>query len=304
MKKIQLIFFFFLLNLFSSFGQTVPDSLRDNQRVKITLENGFTKSGYLIHDTDVEVKIWSEEIGFLKIPKLQIKKIEFIEPKADLKKIDSEESDYIHHNAITNSAFAPKKGDAYIRAPYYLAGCVDYGITDNFTLGLDAFYFVVVNLNLRYSFKLTDNSKLAFSIGTYYTYIGGGFSSDNSLFSARGVYSFGTADKNFSIGGTFLTNFQRTEIGVAHFSNMTRISNRAYFLADLMFAPDLRSLNIDVNYIGVGFIGIRIKTKKDNRIDLGFANIVTEYKQYSYSGGYFNERIFVPSPYVQVSYKL
>jgi hypothetical protein len=304
MKKIQLISFFFLLNFFGAFGQTVPDSLLDNQKVKITLENGISKSGFLIYDTDEELKIWSEDFGFLKVPKIQIRKIEFIDIKSDNKKSDSEETDYLHHNAMTNSAFAPKKGDFYIRAPYFLAGCVDYGITDNLTVGLDAFYFVLVNLNLRYSFKLSENSKLALSLGSYYTYLVGGFSSDNSMLSARAVYSFGTADKNFSIGGTFLTNFQRAEIGVAHFSNMTRISNRAYFLADLSFAPDLRSLNIDVNYVGVGFIGIRFKTKKDNRIDLGFANIVTEYKQYSYSGGYFYERVFVPAPYVQVSYKL
>jgi hypothetical protein len=306
MKNLFFLFIFFFSLSFITKAQTVPDTLLDNKKVEIILEEGNTKSGYLIHDNDTEVKIWSEKFGYLKIPKIQIKEIKYIKDLPDLKVRNKEvtDEDYLHHNAITNSAFAPKRGDVYIRTPYFLVGCLDYGITDKLTVGLDAFYFAALNLNLRYSFRLSEKSKLAVGLGAYYTYFGGSFSTDNSLLSARAIYTFGSEARNFSIGGTFLTNFGRVETGLAHFSSMTKISDRVYFLSDIVFAPSVRSLNIDVNYIGVGFLGIRIKTRRQNRIDLGLANLLMENTYYNHIGVRQFERIFVPLPYIQISYKL
>lgn len=296
----------FILSFSNVIAQTIPDSLKDNSRVKIILENKIEKSGFLIHDNDQEVKIWSENFGFLKIQKIQIKEIIFLNDDyyVNKNKLDTNDTNYIHHNAITNSAFAPKKGEFYIRSPYYLNASADYGITDNFTVGFGAFYFIAVNLNLRYSFKFSEKSRLALAVGSYYTYIGGSYSSSSSLFSVRALYSYGTAEKNFTFGGTFLTNFQRIEMAIAHFSSITKISKRTYFLSDISFAPDLRSLGADLSYIGVGFIGIRIKTRKDNRLDIGFANIIMEGFYYNFNGNRIYERYYVPAPYVQLSYKL
>lgn len=302
----KLFCFVFLLSFSNVIAQTIPDSLKDNSRVKIILENKIEKSGFLIHDNHEEVKIWSENFGFLKIQKLQIKEIIFLNEDYNINKnkLDTNETDYIHHNAITNSGFAPKKGDFYIRAPYYLNASADYGVSDNFTVGFGAFYFVAVNLNLRYSFKFSEKSRLSLAIGSYYTYFGGGYSNSSSLFSAKALYSYGTPEKNFTFGGTFLTNFQRIETAIVHFSSIHKISQRTYFLSDISFAPDLRSLGADLNYIGIGFFGIRIKTRKDNRLDLGFANIVLESYYFNFNGTRYYDRVYVPAPYVQLSYKL
>lgn len=302
----KLLCFVFLLSFSNVIAQTIPDSLKDNPRVKIILENKIEKIGLLIHNNDQDVKIWSENFGFLKIQKIQIQEIVYLNDEYHLNKNnpDTNETDYIHHNAITNSGFAPRKGDFYIRTQYYLNASADYGVTDNFTVGLGAFYFVAVNLNLRYSFKFSEKSRLSLAIGSYYSYLGGSYSNSSSLFSAKALYSFGTPEKNFTIGGTFLTNFHRVETAIVHFSSIHKISKRTYFLSDISFAPDLRSLGADLNYIGIGFFGIRIKTRKDNRLDLGFANIVLESYYFNFNGTRLYERFYVPAPYVQLSYKL
>lgn len=306
MKKIFFLFLFIFCQHFFASAQVVPDSISKQPRVTVTLENKMVKTGYLITDTEEEIKIWSEKFGFLKISKIQVKEIVYMDQDQiqKNKNYSTDDSNYVHHNAMTNSAYAPKKGDIYIRAPFYLVGCVDYGITNHLTLGLDAFYFAAVNLNLRYSFDLSEKSKLAVAVGSYYSYIGGVFSSNSALLSARAVYTFGSPDRNISVGGTFITNFRRVETGLVNFSSITKISPRTYFLTDIVVAPSLRSMNLDVNYFGIGFLGIRIKTRKDNRIDLGFANIVTETSYPNFNGNIIHERYYVPAPYVQVVYKL
>jgi hypothetical protein len=302
----QLLVFLFLLSFTQIFSQDQPDSLKKNSKVKIILENKNEKSGYLVYDSDEEVKIWSEKFGFLKIPKIQIKEIIYLKDDYFETKVEEDTSatDYIHHYAITNSAFAPKKGDIYIRTQYFVSATADYGVTNNFTIGLGAFYFAAVNLNLRYSFSFSEKSKLGLAVGSYYSYLGGGYSSSSSIFSARATYTYGTPVKNFSIGGTFITNFQRMETGIVQFSSLHKMSKKTYFISDISFAPSLRSISSDLNYIGIGFFGIRIKTKKGNRLDLGFANIFIETSYNTFNGTRIYENLYIPAPFIQLAYKL
>lgn len=300
MKYLVILFVFFNL---SAWAQNVPDTLKDNKKVLVILENGVEKSGYLIYDNDEEIKIWSEKIGFIKIQKIQIAEIRFTTEEAKEIKGESE-NDYSGFNAITNNAFAPSKGDSYIRTAYFSAGVFDYGLTDDLTLGFDAFFFTAMNVNLRYKFDFSESTRLSLSSGFYYTYLGGGFSSNSALFSARAVFTVGSTDKNFSIGGTFVSNFNRIETGFLTFSSITPVSKRTSFITDFIIAPDLRPVDLDLNYFGLGFLGMRIKTRKGNRLDLGIANILTESTWYNWNGTSYTDRVFVPIPYIQLAYKL
>lgn len=302
MKYILTFNFLFLFTFFVK-AQTVPDSLKENQRVNILLENGSHKKGYLVFENDTEIKIWSEEIGFYRISKDKIRKIEYV--KIDTKiRNGLEESDYIHHNAFTNSALAPRKGELYIRAPLFSSACLDLGITDNLTIGLDAFYFVAMNLNARYKFNLSENTKFSLASGVYYSYLAGGFGPRSTLYSQRAVFTFGGNDKNISLGGIYLTNFKRMEIGVITLSGMLKMNDKNKLLIDILVAPDIRSLNVDATDFSFGFFGIRHQTRKGNRLDLGLANLFFNGYYYSYPSGYVRDRFFMPIPYVQMAFKL
>lgn len=298
-----LLFLLFVLFGITGFTQQVPDSLKDNQKVKLYFESGSTKSGYLIYDNDTEIKIWSHEVGFLKTNKTNLARIEFLSSDVKIKS-ENEEISFQHAYALTNSALPPPKGEMYIRMPYYFNGVLDYGITKDLTLGLDVFYLAAMNANLRYRINFSENSNLAVAVGSYYTYFGGSFSGKSALFSSRLVYTVGDKDKNFSVGVNYFTNFNRIEIFNATVAICRKIYNRNYFIADLNIVPDLRSINGDLNYFGVGFLGLRIITKKDRCWDLGVSNILTESSYYSYNGNWIHDRFYLPLPYFQYSLKI
>lgn len=294
-------FIFFCVTGFAQ--QQVPDSLKDNQKVKLYFESGSTKSGYLIYDNDTEIKIWSYEVGFLKTSKANLSRIEYLTSNEKIIE-ENEEITFQHAYAFSNSALPPPRGEMYIRMPYYFNGVLDYGITKDLTLGLDVFYLAAMNANLRYRLNFSENSNLSLSVGSYYTYFGGSFSGKSALLSSRIVYTIGDKDKNFSVGANYLTNFNRIELFNATIAICQKIHNRNYFIADLNIAPDLRSINWDLNYIGVGFLGLRIITKKDRCWDVGVSNILTESSYYSYNGNRVLDRFYLPLPYFQYSFKI
>ncbi len=132
------------------------------------------------------------------------------------------------------SAFNLKKGDLYYNTVYFLIHDVQYGISDNFSMGIGTTVIgLPIYLTPKISFPLGEKSALAIGdmllLGTWGTNALGNLAYLN--------YSYGGPDGNLSIGGGYLyTNdsdiTSETHSIVANFSTMARMSRQIFFLME------------------------------------------------------------------------
>lgn len=178
----------------------------------------------------------------------------------------------------TRYFFAPsarnlKKGDLYYNTVYFLLHDIQYGITDNFSMGIGTSVIgLPVYLTPKLSIPLSEKSTLAVGdmpmFGTYGTEFFGNL--------AYGVYTYGGSDGNITIGaGHLYTNeneiTSETSSLVTNFSAMARISPYIFYLTEnyVMTANFQRSAwggSTEENFIQrntfwYGMMGIRIVSK-------------------------------------------
>ncbi len=174
--------------------------------------------------------------------------------------------------------FAPsarnlKKGELYYNAVYFLLHDIQYGLSDNFSIGIGTSVIgLPVYLTPKLSLPLGEKSTLALGdllmVGTYGTEAIGNL--------AYGVYTYGGADGNVSLGaGHLYTNENQltgqTSSLVSNFSAMARISPYIFYLTEnyVMSANFNREAWTGNNYtefvqrntFWYGIMGIRIVSK-------------------------------------------
>lgn len=178
------------------------------------------------------------------------------------------------------SAFNLKKGELYYNAVYFVLHDIQYGVTDNFSMGIGtSIAGLPIYLTPKLSFHLNEKNVLGIGdmpmFGTWGTDFMGNL--------AYGVYTHGDVNGNFTLGaGHLWTNeneiTNQTSSLVANFSALGRMSPYIFFLTEnyIMSANFKRtaSWNMGIDYIEedfeqrntfwYGILGVRIVSKKRN----------------------------------------
>lgn len=149
-------------------------------------------------------------------------------------------NDYLYHNEhYTRHFFSPtawnlNEGELYYNTVYFFLHDVQYGISDNFSLGMGTTLIgIPFYLTPKISFRI--NEKSAFSLGDILIFGTWGSSFFGNLL--YGIYTYGSRDHNVSLaGGWFFTNDNDLTFGsssaVLNFSAMTRISDFVYLVTE------------------------------------------------------------------------
>lgn len=239
----------------SQFSIPGPDEL---SLIKMKGESGITYVGTIIERNDTEITILTDANTKIQILLVRIQDIRAI-PKSQI-----HNGEYWYPNPndsrylFAPSAFNLKKGEGYYQNTYLFINTFNYGITDNFSMGLgfefistfaslgasdfDPIYF----LTPKYSMQVAENVRVG--VGVLY----GKISDDIGGFGVGyGLVTYGNPEHNATLGlgfGFFDGEFSADP--VITLSGMTRLSRRISLVTENWFFP------ADV-YRGIISYGIR-----------------------------------------------
>lgn len=226
--------------------------------IKMKGESGITYVGTIIERSDKEITILTDANTKIQIVLSSVQDIRAI-PKSQI-----HNGEYWYPNPndsrylFAPSAFNLKQGEGYYQNTYLFINTFNYGITDNFSMGLgfefistfaslgasdfDPIYF----LTPKYSMQLAENVRVG--VGVLY----GKISDDIGGFGVGyGLVTYGNPEHNATLGlgfGFFDGEFSSDP--VITISGMTRLSRRISLVTENWFFP------ADV-YRGVISYGIR-----------------------------------------------
>jgi hypothetical protein len=173
-----------------------------------------------------------------------------------------------HHDSrhfFAPSAYNLKKGELYYSTYFGLQHEIQYGLTDNFSVGGGTTVGIIpIYVTPKLSFRVAEKVQLAvgdlFVAGTYVPFV---------VNVAYGALTIGSHNKNVTFSGgmlnTTFTNFEGRQIGpqaVMNISTMQGFSRYVYLISENYFVPRGNSGN--ANNIFAGFSGLRfVRKKKD-----------------------------------------
>lgn len=179
------------------------------------------------------------------------------------------------------SAFNLKKGELYYNAVYFVLHDIQYGISDNFSMGIGtSIAGMPLYLTPKLSFRL--NEKNAIGIGDLPMF--GTWGTDFMGNLAYGVYTHGDVNGNFTIGaGHLWTNeneiTDQTSSLVVNFSALGRMSRYIFFLTEnyimsasfkrtaYFYGGDYNEAEFEQrNTFWYGIAGVRIVSKNRNLV--------------------------------------
>lgn len=194
----------------------------------VELRSGTSFLGTLLEATPVELTFQSKDLGRLTVQRSNIRQLVLLSHEQALRGFE-----YVGNG--TRMLFAPtarnlRRGEGYVQSLEVILASVNYGITDNISVGLllpivPSLGISVVAITPKVSAPVTD--KLHVGAGLLYA-----FADKGSGGVAYGLATYGTSDSNFTLGlGYGLANrgFSSTPVVVA--GGNVRLSNR-FFLAD------------------------------------------------------------------------
>lgn len=187
-----------------------------------------------------------------------------------------------HHDSryfFAPSAYNIRKGQLYYNTNYFLIHDLQYGISDNFSIGMGTSVAAFpLYLTPKFSFKINEKHALAagdlFIIGTYGT--------NFNVNLAYGTYTYGSSQNNVSLGLAALHSSEFVGTNpVFNLNAMLSLSKYTYFITENYFAPNLiknsyttesynplngERLLVDqgkINQsISAGFMGLRLINKR------------------------------------------
>ena len=236
-------------------GIAAPDQI---SLIKIKGDAGLTYVGTIIERNDKEIILLTEGKTKVHIP---------IETIQDIRSIPSShfhDGEYWFPNPnetrylFAPSAFNLKQGEGYYQNTYLLINTFNYGITDNFSMGLgfefastfaslfESDFNPIFFLTPKYSTQISENVRVGVGViyGNLTLYIGG-------FGVGYGLVTYGNPEHNATLGlgfGFFDGEFSSDP--VITISGMTRLSRRISLVTENWFFP------ADV-YRGVISYGIR-----------------------------------------------
>lgn len=234
-----LLFVIFCTALFTL---PAPASAQDTETYRIETLDGNIFIGELISETDDQVTIRTKSAGDITISRENIKQM----TRVDVSRMRNDE--YWHENPqSTRYLFAPnalgiKQGEGYYQNTWILFNNVNYGITNNFSIGagmIPVFLFGVSATPFWIMPKLSipvASSKLHFSAGALIGGVLGEDGGSGGLFYGTGTV--GDADKNLSLGlGYAYGGGEISSTPVVNISGMYRTGKSIYLVSENYFAP-------------------------------------------------------------------
>lgn len=228
--------------LFVLFINPQVSTAQSGEIYRIETRDGNVFTGELISESDEEVVLQTESLGKITIRRDNIKKMTRLNDR------QMRNGDYWHENPqSTRYLFAPnalgiKKGQGYYQNTWILFNNVNYGITNNFSLGAGTVplflfgspwtpFWIMPKLSIPVA-----SDKLHFSAGAL---IGGIIGTDSG--SGGLLYGTGTvggADKNLSVGlGYAYGGGEISSTPVVNISAMTRTGSSIYLVSENYLVP-------------------------------------------------------------------
>jgi hypothetical protein len=269
--KSSIITSLLLVLSFTVFAQVKTDAKKNSMRrdstplsteVVAEMKDGNRIQGKLLERNGDTVVIESVTFGKLNLLISNMKSFK------DVKKAEAESkawypNRYAHHTGILNTAFSIPKGEGYYSSISILSHHYNYGVSDNFSLGVGGVWLVVagaLHVNAKYTAPLGKN----FRIGAgAFAGVGGTFGLFNSngdggraFFGLPyGVATFGTADNNGSLTVMRAVNRDINDedfTTIIAISGQFRLGKGFQLVTDNFFSPNSPSfvMTIGGRYIG------------------------------------------------------
>jgi len=187
----------------------------------------------------------------------------------------------------TPTGYGIKKGTGYVQTIWGVYYQLQYGITDNFSMGVSTtFIGTPITLTPKYSFEI--NPKLHMAVGAQFgieTYSTGG---GNPVLLGIGYTSLtaGSREDNLTFGLGYAQIYFDGESGggaAISIAGVTRVAKKISLMGEFWILPKVG--------IQFGGPGVRIIRKKENILDFGFWVVG--------SGGFF-----VPAPFFSYTWTL
>jgi len=253
--KTKLIFSVLLIPLILLFlAQHALAQVPEPVIVRIETRDGSIFQGELISETDMELVVRTVSSGDIVIQKANIKRIKTLSAQA------FRNGEYWHENPqSTRYFFVPNamglpKGQGYYQNVLLFFNNVNYGLTNNFSLGVGivpVFLFgeseTPVWILPKFSIPIKRES-VHVAVGAMI----GGVIGEASFGILYGMLTYGNRDKNISLGlGYGYADGELANAPLVTLSGMYRLSKRWYAVTDNYFVPTKTSnglLNFGVRW--------------------------------------------------------
>ncbi|MEA3460382.1 MAG: hypothetical protein U9R49_00795 [Bacteroidota bacterium] len=230
--KSILLLLFLLLQL-SAFSQEPADSI---SLWVIDTEDGNSFMGSIVDEDSARLILLTEVYGTIQIPVSQIK------AKSELQKTELVEGEFWFRNPhatryfFGTNGYGLRKGEAYYQNTWILFNQINYGITNNISLGggiVPLFLFAGAPTPVFITPKVTIpliKEKLNLGVGMLYAYVLG---EELGFGIGYGALSFGNRDNNLTLGaGWAFANGEWANAPTLTLSGMTRVGRKTYLITE------------------------------------------------------------------------
>ncbi|HET8866249.1 MAG TPA: hypothetical protein VFM80_11175 [Gracilimonas sp.] len=288
MKKIKLAFFIAVFGLLLNTTLYAQAQLEPGEMYRVVTTDGNTFIGTLVSENEDEIVIKTENLGQVTIIRSNIRSIE------EINENNLRDGEYWHDNPqstrylFSTNALGLEKGEGYYQNTWIFFNNVNFGITNNFSLGgglVPTFLFgnsyVPVWIMPKVSIPISRESFHIAAGGLFGGVIG---ESNSGIGLAYGVATVGNRDSNFSFGlGYGYADGKWADIPLINLSGMHRMSKNTYLITENYFvtadgstyglisaafrwAPEnfavdfglIRPTDIGGEFIGVPWLGVTI----------------------------------------------
>jgi hypothetical protein len=247
----------------------------------ITLANGKTLTGHIIALTATELTIETTDNMRVTVSRNTVRMIE-TKALADYKHNDGGNP---HKDApslfLTQSAFMLPKGKGYYETQYFTTHIVEYGLTDNVSIGGGILGLLALRVKAGVTIAPTLRVAAATEVVGLPIYINssgsGGVTRPLILGATYGMATAGTRDRYFSaMGGIGYSALANNAFAVLGLSGFARIGKNIGIMTDNLIIPNVpvlstsiytygqaATINLYIPTLGVRFIG------KSVSVDLG-----------------------------------
>lgn len=260
---------FLLSFVFVSIGHSQDKEQKakpDSGLVVLSVNSGEEFVGTIISEDAREISIRLQTGKLLIIPTYTVRSIKKLSSSTLIKGKPVFANPHPSRYFYTPSAIPMDKGEVYIQTVYAVAYQVQFGVTDNFSLGATTTIVgTPLALTAKYSVKIDDKNTIAF--GGMAGIVGWG--TQTNLGIGFGAYTHGTKESNVTIAGGYAWINEKNNGGggspVMSLSGNQRLSKNLSLMGELWYLPE----------VGVFFGGpcFRLYNNKKSSFDLGIWSI-------------------------------
>lgn len=252
-KVFGALFFSLLLALCVNTALYAQASEGDMVRVETVDGNTFT--GTLLSEDDEKVLLDVEGVGEVSVDKSRIRSITVLDPDRFRNGQYWEENPQSTRYFYAPNAFGLKKGKGYYQNAWIFFNNVNYGVTDNFSIGggtVPLFLFgagtTPVWLSPKVSLPLGTEKFRVAAGGLFATAIGSDGGTAGIFY---GNATYGSTDRNATLGlGYGFADGEVSSSPLVNLSGIYRVGFRSYLLTEIYFVPNIEGS-------GVGLFGYR-----------------------------------------------